>query len=184
MNNVKKQRKLRLKKYEAIPFVNELDHTINVGDNVLIVTSAWKRVSVNIGRYLGVRNPNTNDARVIVECDRTREYDVHNETGEPWSYYVTIPGLVAPQAPRYPDITYSWGKTPEQKQQEEQLLSEYKQKRAEYDKLNDEFNLKRAIYRKENYHKIVENYVVRRTLMLNRIYPLTMKVSELVKASF
>ena len=65
------------------PFVNEFNQTINVGDEVIVVTMSTKCLGINKGTYLGI----TDSKRVQVKVPTYGYKWYLKETNEPFDYY-------------------------------------------------------------------------------------------------
>jgi len=196
-----KQRKRRLKPYEAIPFTNELKQVINPGDSIIAVTHCTQHIDVNLGRYIGLRRHTNRWSNkdeyltVVVEYDLVDEYDAHNVTGERWNWRYEPPGLVRvryPYHPGYPPAPRSTIFTSQEERN--RLMAEYSAKKAEidakYQAAKDDYTAKQKAwdaaveeYKKANYTTVRKPYVKAKTLQRNRIYPINMQLKDLAKTT-
>jgi hypothetical protein len=176
---VTRQRKPRLKPYDAKPFTNDLKHTINPGDQVLVVTKCTGSVCVQVGRYVGRRDGvgyRSNATNVLVEFDEQHERWQHKETGAlVWEWSVSDPTVKFPSWPTYPRHP-GWSASQEQLKQHQDASAIIQKKYEDDQKAARAAN---KAYLEANYTKVVEKYVRRSTLQLNRIYPVNMSLSEL-----
>jgi hypothetical protein len=188
-----KQRKSRIKPYLVESFINKRDQVINPGDAIIIVSSHYKQVSVETGRYLGKRLSGTYDGKpqfnVVVEVDLVRNKTVRkdDETKE-WNWnYDKIPGLILPpelSQPEYPRINkfggWNQSRSPEGQAEMDNYNKQMKlvrERRDERSKLAMEF--------KEKYYKNIQiPYTKISTLQLNRIFPINLGLDALRGSSF
>lgn len=159
-------KKRRIKPCEAVSFTNDLGHVIQPGDQVLIITSHYKKTRIGVGRYVGLR-----ERAAVVEFDEVHEKTVHNENGSIWRW--EAPGLESPKSPPYVN---TWNATPAVRAEVQRAAEEHRETYNQY------HNALEA-YKVTNYHVVKTPYVRRSTLQLNRIFPFSMKASELVGKS-
>lgn len=170
----------------AVPYTNSLGHVINPGDDVLIVTTAYKSTNVYMGRYLGYRGEIEDDCgSVVVAVTETRDRLVHKTTRETYDYY-KIPGQTYPEYPvreNYMDkpvaVQRDWQPwrhttlTPQQLAMYEADMEAYRAKSLEY---QIEAKKWRDEHESEEY-----TYERRVTLQRNRIYPVNMPLKDFIK---
>lgn len=165
-------RKSRSKPFEAIAFTNDLGHLIVPGDTVVAVVKGGCSIGTYQGRYLGLRHQkgwnNQEWVTTVIETDHKREIRVHNETGEEWSYDTYVPGLVKPERPD----RFNWGLTSWQRAENRAANDAWFPSFLDYQKAFAAYELAINNYLDANYHQVTIPYTVRRTLQLNRIYPL------------
>ena len=185
---MKKQRKSRIKPYLVESFTNKKGHVINPGDAIIIVSSHYKSVSIETGRYLGKRpdgvgynsEPRFN---VVVEVDlvKTKTVRKDDESVEWTNYYNKIPGLVLPPELPRPDYSkpskYGWNttKTPEDQAKIDEYNKQWTLVRERGDlryKLANQFM-------DEYYKEIQIPYKKISTLQLNRIFPFNLGIEAL-----
>lgn len=127
---------------QEVPFTNDLGQTIQVGDEVVVVTMCTKSVYTNRGKYIGLRNGNV-QAELALEMNVL----VDKETRE----QVNIWKILEEEGVGYPyRIRYG---TPEYKE----ALERYNTRRQEI--------MAKCEYEKRPYTRVT-------TLQRNRIYKL------------
>ncbi len=141
---------------ERVPFKNHLGQTIEPGDQVVQVTTAWGGVTVQPAIYLGLMD----------ECVKTvsfhqRKTWVHKETGNEW-HFGGSPAAIGLKYPPYPNYdrngTY------------EELMRKRREASEQYSAEVMEYNTKVQEYKEANYEEVVFHYTKKHTLQRNRVY--------------
>jgi hypothetical protein len=110
--------KSRLVPFDAVPFTNEHGMTLNPGDAAVAVTRGRGDVSLNFGKYLGLRKSGRNKDCVVMEVIRYTKKFEHRETGEAYDYELERKELPYPRSSPYP----RYG-TPEYERWREEIAS-------------------------------------------------------------
>lgn len=171
-------RKRRLKPYEAVAFTNDLGQVIQPNDDIIIVTKCTGSVSVNVGKYLGLRRHSEyngeENQNVVVEYDLVREETCHNVTNELWNYLYEPKDVPRPVHPEYRRLP--WNASAEERRK---ANDEYAVARDNYSQACNAWHKAIEDYKKANYHDVEVSYKQCRTLQCNMIYPINMKFREL-----
>ena len=158
----------KIKPIEQVPFTNSLGHTLNVGDNVLVVTTCTGFTNIKAGKYLGSRSYtgyNGTGVSVSVEVIESKMKLVHKETGKEWDYKAFAENVPYPVHPQI-----DWRLT---SQVERNAISNKyaDDQKAWLDKRTED---------QKDYHLVDFPYPRRTTLQLNRIFPLNLEAKAFV----
>ena len=169
---------------EAVPFTNDMCHTIQPGDPVLVITCSTGTVAVRKGTYLGTRRPGSRSESVQVEAQQPVTEWRHKVTNELMGW--RVPGMRMPSRPyeweakygiiRRNPFSYTPDRiqTPEQKDLYEKDFAEFKAKEAEYQAAWNAY--------KAQHHEVERIRTYKTSLQRNRIYPLNISIDTLIKA--
>ena len=154
------------------PFLNEWGHTINVGDEVIVITKSTGHVGINFGKYLGYRELKQYGAdykTTSVAINDFHTKSVHNVTGEEYVGW-TSGGKYPEGYPKCPSFDYG-----------------LKWKSPEYQAAQVVYNQEMQVwvdFHKNNFHDIKIPYVRYTTLQLNMILPGSTSLRELAEKAF
>jgi len=161
--------------YDKVPFTNELNQIIEPEQPILIITNSSHTLRVCRGTYLGLRRAGQQES-VVVEMKLIRQVKRHKETDRAWDWKTDrFTGL--------PDPGYSLELhyprrfnplTQEQLADNERIKAEWTAAKAKYDAAYAEHE--------KQWHFVDETYHRRCTLQNNRIFPLSIKMDDFIKA--